>query len=111
MRYLFAAIVLLLASCNRPTVERFATIVPGMTRDEVQAILGKPSSTQQLPESIAGQAGYVERWHYGDNLSSLATNAVSPDVADDRVFAVFFDAEGRVVRTREPAPIEWREAR
>lgn len=111
MRPLFAAILVLLAACNRPTTERFASITHGMTKDEVLAILGKPSSTQELAESIAAQAGYVDRWHYGDNLSSLATNAVSPDVADDRVFAVFFNAEGYVVRTRAPAPMEWREAR
>lgn len=111
MRATFAVIVLLLASCNRPTVERFGAVQPGMTKDEVTAILGAPSSTQRLPESMAAQAGYVDRWHYGDSLSSLASNAISPDAADDRVFVVFFDAEGRVVRVREPAPMEWQEAR
>jgi outer membrane protein assembly factor BamE (lipoprotein component of BamABCDE complex) len=99
-----------LASCNRPTTAQFDAVHRGMTEDEVRALLGNPSSTAQLPPSIAAQAGYVARWHYGDNLSSLATNAAFPDTPDSRVFVVFFDAEGRVVDSRAPT-IEWQEAR
>lgn len=73
-----------------------------MTQAEVEQILGPPSSRTQVPADRQATLGYRERWQFGDSLSSLASGAVFHDAPDDRVFAVFFDDDGRVLRTQEP---------
>lgn len=97
--------VLLVASvagCNRPTSEQFDLVRAGMTQEEVRDLLGTPSSQRAIAPDDQPLVGYAERWQYGDNLSSLATDALFPDVPDERVFAVFFDAQGRVLEARQP---------
>lgn len=73
-----------------------------MTQAEVEQVLGRPSSHTQVPADRQDLVGYHERWQYGDSLSSLVSGAVFTEAADDRVFVVYFDDEGRVVRTRAP---------
>ncbi len=94
----------LVAGCNRPSDSRFADVTAGMTAEQVTAVLGSPSSSRRVAESDVALVGYSERWHYGDSLSSRATDAVFTDAPDARVFVVFFDDAGRVVRTQTPSP-------
>lgn len=82
---------------------------PGMTRPEVEALLGRPSSSTVLRAHGEDRGGKVpdapsgERWQYGDTLSSLATGAVFPDQADERAWCVFFGADGTVTGFRPPS--------
>lgn len=92
------------AGCNRPSDTRFAEVSAGMSAEEVTALLGPPSSSRRVPETDVALLGYTERWHYGDSLSSRATDAVFTDAPDARVFVVFFDDAGRVTRTQVPSP-------
>lgn len=76
-----------------------------MTRDQVEALLGKPSSTYTPPPARGDEATQPrarERWQYGDTLSSLGTRALFPDEADERAWCVFFGADGRVTEFERP---------
>ncbi len=107
------ALVLALAGCiatenqrgNLPEADKLAQIKPGATtRDEVQRILGTPSSTGVFDE---------KNWYY----ISKKTKQIAffdPEVLDQHVYIVNFDEKGvvRVVdhkelkdgRDIEPAP-------
>lgn len=112
IRCLLAALLAVAVSaCNTPRGERFAEITVGLSQAEVREILGEPSSRRLIPEQDREALGYAERWQYGDTLSTLATDAMFPDAPDSRVYAVFFDAEGRVIDTQRPDPWqpEWQD--
>ncbi len=94
--------ILVTIGCNQPSGSNFDDVAVGMTRDEVAAILGAPTSTRRTPEEELPQIGYAERWQYGDSLSTLATNAIFTEAPDGRVYVVFFDEAGRVLETRRP---------
>lgn len=98
-----AALLLTAAACETPQYEaNFGRIRPGMTQSEVEALLGKPSSTF-AERREDGQAVVPQtRWQYGDNLSTLATGAVYPGGAPQRVWVVYFNAAGAVDSTRAP---------
>ncbi|HMN96782.1 MAG TPA: outer membrane protein assembly factor BamE [Phycisphaerales bacterium] len=102
---LAALTALALFGCNTPKGGSFELVNPGMTEGEVRELLGAPSSTRMVPAEQREFVDYAVRWHYGDTLSSLATAAVFTDAPDPRVYVVFFDESGRVVRTRPPE--EW----
>jgi hypothetical protein len=90
-----------LASCaSQEVVERFDRVKPGMTRDEVVAMLGAPSSTWALVAKRDGIDG--ERLQWGDGLSSLASGAAF-DGEPDRTYCVVFDKDGKVVRAAPPS--------
>ena len=105
------AAALVLAACEAPLHEtNWNRLRVGMSRTEVEAMLGRPSSTYAPPAEAkdAGVPGQPppsrgERWQYGDTMSSLATRAVFPDEADERAWCVFFGADGRVTGFRGPA--------
>ena len=110
MRFAAAAMasLLVLASCaSQEVVERFDRVKPGMTKDEVVAMLGAPSSTWELIAKRDGVDG--ERLQWGDGLSSLASSAAF-EGDPDRAYCVVFDADGKVVRAVPPRWVEDEEA-
>ena len=98
----FVAWMLCLAGCNSPSSDTWGGVSSGMTQAEVTDLLGEPSSRHAVPVDLRDTRQYVAWWQYGDRLSTLATSAVFSDLPDERVWVVYFDAEGRVVETREP---------
>jgi hypothetical protein len=97
---LLGAVAAAVAACSSKWRELESKISAGMSEAEVLELLGEPSSKVKVP--VWGeQAGHV-RWQWNDNLSTLATGALFPDAVPDRVLAVSFDAEGRVVAWRMP---------
>ncbi len=90
-----------LTGCAAQCQEHFGSLREGMSKDDVQALLGKPSS--RWPGDRPGEEG-TERWQYGDNLSSLATSGVFHDADANRVYVVWFDKDGKVTSYSEP---EW----
>jgi hypothetical protein len=107
LRAAAAWIVVLLAACSTPAHEaNWNRLRTGMSRDEVQALLGEPSSRRVPKPNDDGSPhppGRGERWQYGDTLSSLATGAVFPEEADERSWRVFFADDGKVSGFRAPA--------
>lgn len=96
-------------ACQSPQYEtNWNRLRAGLDRPEVEALLGRPSSTYAPPppDPAGGdrsQAVRMERWQYGDTLSSMATRAMFPEEADERAWCVFFGADGRVSGFRPPA--------
>ncbi len=97
------ALLLMVSGCETPQYEaNFPRIQAGMTQADVEALLGKPSSTF-VERREDGQAVVPQtRWQYGDNLSTLATGAVYPGGAPARVWVVYFNVAGKVDSTRAP---------
>jgi outer membrane protein assembly factor BamE (lipoprotein component of BamABCDE complex) len=92
--------VLLPCACESRHQENWDRLKVGMTRVQVEDLLGEPSSRYE-PRTENGKVIVPEeRWQYGDNLSTLATGVVFPTDADARAWAVYFDADGRVSRFR-----------
>jgi hypothetical protein len=100
--------------CESPAYEvNWNRLRPGMTRADVESMLGQPSSTYVPPpqdpsSSMRPNPARGERWQYGDTLSSMATRAVFPDEADERAWCVFFGPDGTVSGFRPP---QWAEAK
>ena len=91
-----------LAGCRAPESTSFASVATGMSEDEVVALLGAPSSRLHPPEDDTDRL-WRERWHWGDTLGTLATNAAMPDQPPPpRLWTVWFDADGRVLRVESP---------
>lgn len=106
------AAVAALAGCATPAYEaNWNRLRTGMSRDDVQGLLGQPSS-KHLPkpneDGTPPAPGRGERWQYGDTLSSFATGAVFPEEADERSWRVFFGNDGCVSGFRAP---EWAEGK
>jgi len=99
---LLATAVPALAGCESPRYEtNWNRIHAGMTRAEVESMLGQPSSTYVPPPADPNaerrrSPARGERWQYGDNLSTLATGAVFPSEAHPRAWVVYFDEKGNV---------------
>ena len=92
------------ASCASARVtDGFARVEPGMTQDEVVAVLGPPSSTWALSQGLDGMDGTRLQW--GDGLSSLASSAAFRG-DPDRAWSVSFDRKGRVVSKSPPRWVE-----
>jgi|LauGreDrversion4_2_1035121.scaffolds.fasta_scaffold177565_3 hypothetical protein len=102
------------AGCETPAYEsNWNRLRPGMSRADVESMLGRPSSTYVPPppdpsSSMRPNPVRGERWQYGDTLSSMATRAVFPDEADERAWCVFFGPDGTVTGFRPP---EWADAK
>lgn len=109
LRSALAAAVASSAACQSPAYEtNWNRLRAGMDHGEVEALLGRPSSTYAPPPPDAAKgerpsAVPMERWQFGDTLSSMATRAMFPDEADERAWCVFFGADGRVSGFRPPA--------
>lgn len=98
-----AASFILAACASQEVVERFDRVTPGMTRDEVVAMLGTPSSSWPLTIARDGLDG--ERLQWGDGLSSLASGAAF-EGEPERAYCVVFDKQGTVVRAVPPRWVE-----
>lgn len=98
-----ASVLVLSACASQDVVERFDRVKPGMTRDEVIAMLGTPSSGRLLTEARDGIDG--ERLQWGDSLSSLASSAAF-EGDPERAYSVVFDKGGTVVRAVPPAWVD-----
>jgi hypothetical protein len=95
----FVASILLASCASQEVVDRFDRVEPGMTRDEVISMLGKPSSGRLLTAARDGVDG--ERLQWGDSLSSLASSSVF-EGDPDRAWSVVFDKDGKVIRAVPP---------
>jgi hypothetical protein len=91
------------ACASQRVVDRFDGVAIGMTKDEVVALLGKPSSRWALSHALDGMNG--ERLQWGDGLSSLASSAVYRG-KPDRAYCVDFDDGGRVISKAPPVWVE-----
>lgn len=109
---LITLMALIPCGCSQPHEGAFHSLHNGMTRQQVRELLGEPSTTFYETEKSRGEVDnvYEERWQYGDNFSTRATGAIFPENAPDRVWVIYFDAQGRVSGFREPLPDEgtWR---
>jgi SmpA / OmlA family len=88
-----------LTGCATQCQENFSLLKPGMSKAQVEDLLGKPSS--RWPSQRPGEEG-TEHWQYGDNLSSLTTTGVFKEPDSSRVFVVWFDANGNLTSYSEP---------
>ena len=91
-----ALLVALLCACESRYQENWDRLKVGMTKGQVENLLGEPSSRYEARTDEGKVIVPETRWQYGDNLSTLATGVVFPTDADARAWAVYFDAEGRV---------------
>jgi len=91
-----------LTGCEQQHRDNWGRLQEGMTKEQVEYLLGEPSSRIDARREGIEIIVPFDRWQYGDNLSTLATAAVFPAEAPDRVWAVYFDEEGRVIGFREP---------
>jgi len=86
-------------ACRAPEAASFDRISPGMSRQEVEAELGPPSSTVPAPEGRT----WSSRSHWGDTLSTIATHAAMADQPPPpNVWTVWFDEQDVVLRA-DPA--------
>jgi len=92
----------LLAACEAQHETNWSHLQQGMSKDEVTQLLGEPSSRVDARRQGNDIVVAFDRWQYGDNLSTIATGVVFPGEAPDRVWAVYFDEDGRVIDFRQP---------
>lgn len=93
---------LLLGSCSTGRIDRFSEVKEGMSKEQVEAILGVPSSRFEREVDDQGRIFRLERWQYGDTPGTLATGALFSEHPSNRVWAVYFDDEGKVLDVAEP---------
>ena len=89
------AAIAMLAACTPHYVAQWGQLTEGMTRADVEEILGRPSA-----KVLIEQRGSVlsERWEYGRPRGAVTTG-IAPGAPDD-VFVVYFGNDGRVSDTR-----------
>jgi len=93
----------LFACASQRVEEGFARVEQGMSKDDVVALLGPPSSTWPLSHKLDGMAGTRLQW--GDGISSLASS-VAFRGDPDRAYSVVFDEKGLVVSKAVPRWVE-----
>ena len=109
LRSALAAAVASSAACQSPAYEtNWNRLRAGMDHGEVEALLGRPSSTYAPPPPDAAKgerpsAVPMERWQFGDTLSSMATRAMFPDDLYDLTPGSFRDLDPAL---HEPG-LEW----
>lgn len=95
---------IILTACQIPSAEKFEQLHKGMDEAAVTALLGTPSSRTPALMNKSGQVDVPASWQYGDNLSTIATGAMFKDQPpSDRVWVVFFDADGKTIGWQQPA--------
>lgn len=94
--------LIMLTACSTEKIDRFSEVQNGMTSAEVREILGSPSSTYSREVDERGRVVRVERWQYGDTPGTLATGALFSEHPSNRVWAVYFDVDGKVMDVAEP---------
>lgn len=98
-----AAWMLLFACASQRVEEGFPRVEQGMTKDDVVALLGPPSSTWPLSHKLDGMVGTRLQW--GDGVSSLASSMAFRG-NPDRAYSVVFDEKGLVVSKAVPRWVE-----
>ena len=101
--FIIALSVFLTACASQQVVDGFARVEPGMTKDEVVSLLGKPSSTWPLSQKLDGMQGTRLQW--GDGLSSLASSAAFRG-DPERAYSVVFDDKGIVISKAAPSWVD-----
>lgn len=96
-----AVILLVLLGCDVQYKDNWDRLERGMSKEQVEMLLGEPSSRIDAKRDGVEIIVPYDRWQYGDNLSTLATGALFPAEAPDRVWAVYFDENGRVIGYRQ----------
>ena len=99
---LIGCLLLATAGCSIPGESRFDAIRAGWTETDVRKAVGEPSVVVPATLDEYGLVIDGARWQYGDTLSTMTTAATFPRTVPDRVWVVWFDAEGLVRRTRRP---------
>ncbi len=95
-RHIILAASLTLIACESQYQENWDRLKPGMTKTQVEDLLGQPSSRFEQRADNGKVIVPEERWQYGDNLSTLATGALFPSEAHPRAWVVYFDEKGQV---------------
>ncbi len=90
------------AACAPPHESSFGLLQAGMSEAEVCDLLGDPSVVVPAETGEDGAVIAGPRWQYGDTLSTMATAGTFPGTVPDRVWVVWFDADGRVLTWRPP---------
>jgi len=105
LRLLASATAMLMpfACASQRVEEGFVRVERGMSKDDVVALLGPPSSTWPLSHKLDGVAGTRLQW--GDGISSLASS-VAFRGDPDRAYSVVFDEKGLVVSKAVPRWVE-----
>ena len=97
-------LMVIASACSTGKIDRFSEVHEGMSRDEVRGILGTPSSTFSREVDEHGRVVRLDRWQYGDTPGTFATGALFSDHPSNRVWAIYFDEQGKVIDVVEP---EW----
>jgi hypothetical protein len=92
----------MLSGCSPPHESGFGLLQSGMSETQVRELLGSPSVVVPAETGDDGAVIAGPRWQYGDTLSTMTTAATFPATVPDRVWVVWFDAEGRVMTWRPP---------
>lgn len=69
MKSRILVLVLLLAACSKVTQENYLRIEEGMTEQEVNTLLGKPTDSNSV--SVLGVSGTVSRWTGADGVITV----------------------------------------
>ncbi len=69
MKWRLLALVVLLAACSKVTQENYLRIEEGMTEQEVNAVLGKPTESNSV--NVLGVSGTVSRWVGADGVITV----------------------------------------
>jgi len=94
--FIVALACIVAAGCESRHQENWSRLKPGMTKTQVEDLLGEPSSRYEPRKENGKVVVAEERWQYGDNLSTLATGAMFPSEAHPRAWVVYFDEKGNV---------------
>jgi outer membrane protein assembly factor BamE (lipoprotein component of BamABCDE complex) len=68
-----AMVLALVLGSTAPAFAAAATIQPGMTKDEVRQLLGRPEATMKFPRS------HTESWDYGHGYHAGYSVTFGPD--------------------------------
>jgi hypothetical protein len=103
-RAILSTLLFTIVGCASPGATSYQHITNGMSEAQVQEVLGPPSS--KLKQSPAGaDQTWTERWHWSDNLGTLASSVAIPDQPPaPQLGTVWFDSSGLVVRFQTPRP-------
>ena len=100
--FLYLSSLVFLSACATSKIDRFSEVHEGMSQEEVRAILGNPSSTYTREVDERGRVVRLSRWQYGDSPGTLATGVLFSEHPSERVWAVYFDEDGKVLDVAEP---------
>ena len=103
-RTILCGLAFILTACQIPEAGKFEQLHKGMSESEVISLLGEPSSRSPAQLNKSGQVVGQASWQYGDNLSTLSSNAMFKDQPpSDRVWVIFFDGDGKTTSWQKPA--------